>query len=117
MSRIAQERTAKLGKKAAKSMSRIERRGSKTYELFPDGSEKDISDDIPIEIPAHWEWVRLGNLCSKIGAGSTPKGGRAIYKSEGILFLRSQNVYNDGLRLSNVALDRKSTRLNSSHLN
>ena len=45
----------------------------------------------------------MGNLCSKIGAGSTPKGGRAIYKSEGILFLRSQNVYNDGLRLSNVA--------------
>ena len=59
LSRIAQERTAKLGKKAAKSMSRIERRGSKTYELFPDGSEKDISDDIPFDIPEHWQWCRL----------------------------------------------------------
>ena len=60
LKRIAQERTAKLGKKAAKSMSRIERRGSKTYELFPDGSEKDISDEIPFEIPDSWEWSTLG---------------------------------------------------------
>ena len=103
LERIAQERTAKLGKKAAKSMSRIERRGSKTYELFPDGTEKDISDEIPFEIPSSWAWVRLGNLCIKIGAGSTPKGGKAVYKENGILFLRSQNVYNNGLRLEKVA--------------
>jgi len=63
----------------------------------------DISEEVPFDLPLSWEWARLGNLCSKIGAGSTPKGGRAIYKSEGVLFLRSQNVYNDGLRLANVA--------------
>ncbi len=63
LDRIAQERITKLGKKAAKSMSRIERRGSKTYELFPDGSEKDISDDIPFEIPTSWEWSRLQTFC------------------------------------------------------
>ena len=62
LERIAQERTAKLGKKATKSMSRIERRGSKTYEIFPDGTEKDISDDIPFEIPTSWEWCRIGSL-------------------------------------------------------
>ena len=62
LKRIAQERSAKLGKKAAKSMSRIERRGSKTYELFPDGSEKDISGDIPFEIPSSWEWCRIGAI-------------------------------------------------------
>ena len=63
LERISQERITKLGKKAAKSMSRIERRGSKTYELFPDGSEKDISDEIPFEIPDSWEWSRLQNYC------------------------------------------------------
>ena len=103
LERITEERTAKLGKKAAKSMSRIVRRGSKTYELFPDGSEKDISDEIPFDIPENWAWVRLGNLCAKIGAGSTPKGGKAVYKENGILFLRSQNVYNNGLRLEKAA--------------
>ena len=101
LERIAKER-AKMGKKAAKSMSRIERRDRGTYEIFPDGSEVDISEEVPFDLPTSWEWARLGCLCSKIGAGSTPKGGRAIYKSEGILFLRSQNVYNDGLRFANA---------------
>ena len=60
LERIVEERTAKLGKKAAKSMSRIVRRGSKTYELFPDGTEKDISDETPFEIPDSWVWSTLG---------------------------------------------------------
>ena len=62
LERIAKER-AKLGKKAAKSMSRIERRDRGTYEIFPDGSEKDISEEIPFDIPRAWEWSRLGHIC------------------------------------------------------
>lgn len=54
-------------------------------------------------IPATWAWSRLGELCSKTGSGSTPRGGQAAYKSAGIPFLRSQNVYDDGLRLLDVA--------------
>ena len=66
-------------------------------------SERCIDDEIPFEIPESWEWVRLGALCVKVGSGSTPSGGRAIYKPEGAMLLRSQNVYNDGLRLDDVA--------------
>lgn len=62
LERIAEEIASKRGKKTAKSMSRIVRRGSKTYELFPDGSEKDISDGIPFEIPSSWEWCRIGAI-------------------------------------------------------
>lgn len=40
-----------------------------------------------------WEKKRLGDLCSKIGSGATPKGGRDSYKSEGIHLVRSMNVY------------------------
>ncbi len=54
-------------------------------------------------IPDTWAWSRLGDLCSKTGSGSTPRGGQAAYKSAGIPFLRSQNVYDDGLRLLDVA--------------
>ncbi len=61
------------------------------------------NDEIPFRIPESWEWVRLGNICKKIGAGSTPTGGKSVYKENGVMFIRSQNVYNDGLRLSNVA--------------
>ncbi|MEG0086790.1 MAG: restriction endonuclease subunit S, partial [Niameybacter sp.] len=60
-------------------------------------------DEIPFDIPESWKWVRLGSLCEKIGSGSTPTGGKAVYKESGIKFLRSQNVYNDGLRIDEVA--------------
>lgn len=60
-------------------------------------------DEIPFEIPENWKWVRLGELCEKIGSGSTPTGGKSVYKESGIKFLRSQNVYNDGLRMEGIA--------------
>lgn len=60
-------------------------------------------DEIPFGIPVSWKWVRLGDLCEKIGSGSTPTGGKSVYKESGIKFLRSQNIYNDGLRMEGVA--------------
>jgi type I restriction enzyme, S subunit len=41
-----------------------------------------------------WKRVRLDNYCSKIGSGSTPRGGEMVYQSDGIALIRSQNVYN-----------------------
>jgi type I restriction enzyme S subunit len=57
----------------------------------------------PFSIAASWIWVRLGAICAKTGSGSTPRGGKAVYQASGVPFLRSQNVYNDGLRLEDVA--------------
>ena len=41
-----------------------------------------------------WEKIRLGDICSKIGSGATPKGGSTVYIKNGTAFIRSQNVYN-----------------------
>ncbi|KST63071.1 restriction endonuclease subunit S [Mastigocoleus testarum] len=60
-------------------------------------------DEIAFGLPHGWEWVRLGEVTRKLGAGSTPKGGKKVYQKTGIKFLRSQNVWNDGLRIENVA--------------
>lgn len=60
-------------------------------------------DEILYLIPEKWQWVRLGELTQKIGSGSTPRGGRAVYQEDGIKFIRSQNVWNDGLYLEQVA--------------
>lgn len=66
--------------------------------------ECNISEnDVPFELPENWIWVRLGNICSKIGSGSTPRGGKNVYQREGVKFIRSQNVYNSGLIFENVA--------------
>lgn len=60
-------------------------------------------DETPFALPSGWSWCRLGELVAKVGAGSTPTGGRNAYSPTGIKFLRSQNVYNSGLVLQNVA--------------
>jgi len=41
-----------------------------------------------------WSHIRLGDYCSKIGSGATPKGGDSVYQETGVSFIRSQNVYN-----------------------
>ena len=56
--------------------------------------------NVPFEVPNNWIWTTIGGLCSKIGSGSTPKGSN--YSSEGVLFFRSQNVYNDGIVLDDI---------------
>jgi type I restriction enzyme S subunit len=40
--------------------------------------------------------VRLGDATEKIGSGATPRGGERVYRSSGVPFVRSQNIYNDG---------------------
>lgn len=60
-------------------------------------------DEIPYDLPQGWQWVRFQNIVQKIGSGSTPKGGKQIYTKNGIKFIRSQNVYNDGLKLDDIA--------------
>lgn len=60
-------------------------------------------EEIRYQLPEGWTWCRLDDLVSKIGSGSTPSGGQKVYTASGIPFLRSQNVWNDGLRLNDVA--------------
>ena len=53
-------------------------------------------------VPAHWKVIRIKQLTSKIGSGKTPLGGSTVYADAGITFLRSQNVWDDGLRLDDA---------------
>ena len=68
-----------------------------------------LEEEQPFLLPRGWEWVRLNSLLQKIGAGSTPLGGREVYVPSGVKFLRSQNVWNDGLRLDSVAFIKPAT--------
>jgi type I restriction enzyme S subunit len=68
-------------------------------------------DDAPFKLPAKWCWTRIGDICSKTGSGSTPRGGKSVYRAGGVPFLRSQNIYNDGLHLDDVAyIDQETHR-------
>lgn len=73
-----------------------------------------------------WEKIPLKHLTTKIGSGSTPRGGRNSYKETGIALIRSMNVYDrsfqaKGLafidkeqakKLSNVSLEENDVLLN-----
>lgn len=53
---------------------------------------------------SEWPIVRLGDHCSKIGSGATPRGGREAYLDEGpYRLIRSQNVYNEGFAWQGLA--------------
>jgi type I restriction enzyme S subunit len=90
---------------ASTLMDRIDR--AKTHQLVVVGLNRQgtdfTSNGVPHRIPQNWIWVRLGDICSKTGSGSTPRGGKSVYQQNGVPFLRSQNVYDDGLRLDDVA--------------
>ncbi len=52
-------------------------------------------DEIPFEIPAHWAWGRLGEICNTITKGSSPNWQGVQYvdsPEKGILFITSKNV-------------------------
>jgi len=55
------------------------------------------------EVPSTWKVLRVKDITKKIGSGVTPKGGSEVYVDSGIPLLRSQNVYDDGLRIEDVS--------------
>lgn len=73
-----------------------------TKGLDPNVEMKDSGIDWVGKIPKHWMLRKIKHLTSKIGSGKTPRGGGNIYSNEGILFLRSQNIYETGLYLENA---------------
>lgn len=69
-------------------------------------------------IPTDWNIAKIKIGVSKVGSGKTPLGGAESYADEGILFLRSQNIYDTGLLLDSptyitdeVDEEMKSTRV------
>lgn len=70
----------------------------------PRSSSTHVYKDTPIgRFPAEWEITTIGEVANKVGSGSTPRGGETVYTDTGVLFIRSQNVTQDGLDLSDIA--------------
>lgn len=49
-----------------------------------------------------WKQCRLKDVTQKIGSGKTPLGGKKVYQAVGIPLIRSQNVINDQVDLTDV---------------
>lgn len=77
---------------------------------------RDISDEIPFEIPDSWEWVRLGFI-GDWGSGATPSRTNKEYYGGNIPWLKTGDL-NDGIitnipeKITELALEKTSVRLN-----
>ncbi|SHK48949.1 restriction endonuclease subunit S [Fibrobacter sp. UWB12] len=95
------------GTKQSKNQpSRIYRENGVWYEQIGTATPKDISDEIPFEIPENWALCRIKDICSKITDGThhspvnTPSGD---YK-----YVTAKNIKDFGIQLSNISyVDKK----------
>jgi len=59
--------------------------------------------DSPLgKIPKDWDVLSIGEISCYVGSGLTPHGGSKVYKDFGVMFIRSQNVTFDGLKLNDI---------------
>ena len=50
-----------------------------------------------------WKSTKLKTICSKIGSGATPLGGKSTYGKEGVSLIRSLNVHNNEFHYEDLA--------------
>ncbi|MDI5894804.1 restriction endonuclease subunit S [Flavobacterium algoritolerans] len=85
----------------------IEKYNALTQSLF-----LDMFGD-PVKNEKGWEKMELKNCTSKIGSGSTPRGGKEAYHTEGISLIRSLNIYDNDFKYKKLAFinDDQATKL------
>lgn len=75
--------------------------------------------DSPLgRIPVEWEVKNIDEITSLVRSGVTPRGGSNVYGHNGVIFLRSQNVYPNRFKLDDVAFisDSINIRMKGSQL-
>ena len=90
--RAEKQRLVKEGKiKKDKHESVIFRRDNSHYEKL-DGTERCIDDELPLEIPETWEWIRLGTLFQHNTGKALNASNRAGQK---LTYITTSNLYWD----------------------
>ena len=72
------------------------------YEKFEDGTIKDITDEIPFEIPSSWCWTRMKNLLSVKGGKRIPKGKKLLDMPTKHIYIRVTDMKNNTIDSSKI---------------
>lgn len=69
----------------------------------------------PVTNPMGWDKKSLQSITSKIGSGSTPRGGKESYFNEGISLIRSLNIHDNNFLMKNLAFinDKQAAELSN----
>lgn len=71
-------------------------------EHFADGTTKDITDQIPFDIPQNWAWCRLGEVCSIKGGKRLPKGYTFLDIPTDYIYIRVADMKNNTISKENL---------------
>ena len=78
--------------------------GSKGSSWIPAPMRRSFRQPRNSSAAGKWASINLGRVCTKIGSGATPRGGKSVYLPSGpYALIRSQNVLNDGFRHEGLA--------------
>ena len=69
----------------------------------PKAHPEQFKESLLGRIPKGWEVISIGEIASHVGSGLTPRGGSEVYKTTGVMFIRSQNITFEGLKLEDIA--------------
>jgi len=89
----------------------------KYTEHFADGTSKDITDEIPFDIPENWAWCRLEEI-GNWSAGSTPSRKEIKYYQKGIIpWLKTGDLNDNFINetsefITELAIEENTLRLN-----
>ena len=97
LERIRAEKKAQLGKKYVESY--IYKSDDNCYYEKVGSETKNITDEIPFDIPDSWKWTRLNSIVSTLTDGThrTPK-----YTTEGIPFLSVKDISSGKISFANT---------------
>lgn len=74
----------------------------KEYHLLAQAIFLEMFGD-PVINSKEWKTLNLKKITSKIGSGSTPRGGKESYHKEGISLVRSLNIHDNKFKLKDLA--------------
>ncbi len=96
-----QEKIAMVLDKVSELIEKREQQLVKLDELIKSRFVEMFGD--PVTNSNDWNKEQLKNITKKIGSGSTPKGGKESYHTEGISLIRSLNVHNGKFEYKDLA--------------
>jgi type I restriction enzyme S subunit len=96
------EESSKRSKKTSKGQSsRIYRENGSWYEQVGTATPKDISDEIPFEIPENWAWTNINSIARIVTDGEhlTPQ---RVDSFQGFYLLSARNILDGKISLDSV---------------
>ena len=121
LEKIRNEKTELIKQKKLKpdpkSSIIIKAADGKHYEQFPDGTLKDIEDEIPFEIPEGWAWCRLREIAFiERGGSPRPIGDFLTTKPDGINWIKIGDTKKGDKYIENVKEKIKPEGIKSSRM-